>query len=99
MFERSIELVTLWLRSHTSYIGLVELLYISAKAGLGISVANWFQCFVLTKMFSKNVIMIILENACTKITSGWYIDSVIKIKITIGVHRLSAICRDVLCIN
>jgi len=70
LFERSIELVTLWLRSHTSDTGLAELLYISMKAGPEVSVVNKFQCFVLTKMSSKNVIMIILENACVEITSG-----------------------------
>jgi len=40
LFERSIELVTLWLRSHTSNTGLAELLYTSTKARLGISMAN-----------------------------------------------------------
>ena len=40
MFERSIELVILWLRLYTSNIGLVELLYISIEIRLGISVAN-----------------------------------------------------------
>ena len=50
-------------------------------------------------MSSKNVIIIILENTYAEITSRWYIDSVIKMKKTIWVHRLSAICRDVLCSN
>ena len=40
LFERSAELVMLWLRSHTSNIELVELLYISIKTGSGISMAN-----------------------------------------------------------
>ena len=39
--------------------------------------------------------MIILENKYAKVTSGWYIDSVIKTEKTIGVHKLSAIYRDV----
>ena len=59
----------LWLGSHTSDTELAELLYISIEAGPGISIANEFQCFVLTKMSSKNVIMIILENICIEITS------------------------------
>jgi len=73
----------LWLGSHTSDIRLAELLYISIKTRLGISVANEFQCFVLTKMFSKNMIMIILENMCVEVTSRWYINSVVKKKETI----------------
>ena len=36
MFERSIGLVTLELRSHTSDTGLAELLYISTEAGPGV---------------------------------------------------------------
>ena len=40
MFKRSIGLVTLWLGSHTSDIGLAELLYISMEAGLGVFVAD-----------------------------------------------------------
>jgi len=40
LFERSIELVMLWLRSHTSDTQLVELLYISIEAGPGVSMAN-----------------------------------------------------------
>ena len=61
--------MTLWFISHTSSIELAELLYISTQARLGISVVNKFQCFVLTKVFSKNMIIIILENACVEITS------------------------------
>jgi len=40
LLERSVRLVTLWLRSHTNNTGLAELLYISIEAGPGISVAN-----------------------------------------------------------
>jgi len=40
LFERYIELVTLWLGLHTSDAGLAELLYVSIKARPGISVAN-----------------------------------------------------------
>jgi len=40
LFERSIELVMLWLRSHTSDIELAELLYISVETGPGIFMAN-----------------------------------------------------------
>ena len=69
LFERSIRLVILWLRLYTSDIRLAELLYISIEAGLRISAMNEFQCFVLTKVSSKNMIMIILENTYTKITS------------------------------
>ena len=40
LFERSVELVILWLKLYTSDIGLVKLLYISIKARLEISVAK-----------------------------------------------------------
>ena len=88
----------LQLRLHTSDTELAELLYISIKARPRISIVNQFQCFVLTKVSDKNV-MIILENICVEITSGWYIDSIIKKEKTIGVHRLLAICKDVFCSN
>jgi len=45
------------------------------------------------------MIIIILENIYVEITSGGYIDSVIKKEKTIWVHRLSAICRDIFCSN
>ena len=69
LLEKFIRLAILWFRSYISDIKLVELLYTSIEAGPGISVANKFQCFVLTKVASKNVIMIILENIYMKITS------------------------------
>jgi len=69
LFERSIGLVTSWLGLHTSDTELTELLYISMEAGLEIFVANQFQCFVLTKVSGKNMIMIILKNACIEIIS------------------------------
>jgi len=40
LFERSIELVTLWLESHTSDTGLAELLYIGMEARPGVSAAD-----------------------------------------------------------
>ena len=40
LFERSIELVMLWLGLHTSDIGLAELLYISMEAGPGVFMAD-----------------------------------------------------------
>jgi len=40
LFERSIELVTLWLGLYTSDTRLAELLYISMEAGPGISAVN-----------------------------------------------------------
>jgi len=69
LFERSIGLVMLWLGSHTSDTGLAELLYISTEARPGVSVADQFQYFVLTKMSGKDVIMIVLENMCMEVTS------------------------------
>jgi len=40
LFEESVGLVTLWLGSHTSDIGLAELLYISTEAGPGVSAVD-----------------------------------------------------------
>jgi len=40
LFERLVGLVILWLGLHTSDIKLAELLYISMKAGPGVSAAN-----------------------------------------------------------
>jgi len=59
----------LWLRSHISNTGLAELLYISIEAWSRIFMINEFQYFVLTKVTSYDMIIIILENMCMKITS------------------------------
>ena len=40
LFERSIELVTLWLELYTSNTGLAKLLYVSTETRLGVSMAN-----------------------------------------------------------
>ena len=97
VLEKSIELVILRFGSHISNIELTELLYISIEARPGITIANEFQCFILTKVASKNVIGIISENKYAEITSRWYIDSAIETKKTVEVYRPSAICRDVFC--
>ena len=59
----------LWLRSYISNTGLAELLYISIEAWSRIFMINEFQYFVLTKVTSYDMIIIILENMCMKITS------------------------------
>ena len=89
----------LWLELHTSDTELVELLYISTETEPEIFMANQFQYFVLTIMSSKNVIIIILEDVCTKITSRWYINSIAKEEKTIQIYKPLAICRDVFCSN
>ena len=60
---------------------------------------NQFQCFVLTIMFSKDMVMIILENTCTEVTNRWYINSIVKKKKTVWIYRPLAICGDVFCDN
>ena len=50
-------------------------------------------------MSGKDVIMIVLENACVEVTSRWYINSVVKEEQTIWVCKLLAICGDVFCSN
>ena len=69
LLKRSVRLVTLKFGLYTNNIELTELFYISIEARLGITIVNKFQYFVLTKVASKNIIMIILENMCVKITS------------------------------
>jgi len=70
LFERSIKLVILWFRSYINDIGLTKLLYISIETRLGIFTTNKFQCFVLTKVANKNIIIIILENAYRLLADG-----------------------------
>ena len=70
--------MTLWFGLYTSDTELAELLYISIEAGPEVSAADYFQYFVLIKMSSKDVIMIILENLCVEVTSKWYINSVVE---------------------
>ena len=60
---------------------------------------NQFQCFILTKMSGKNVVMIILENTYAEVTSKQYIDSVVKKKKTVWICRPLAIYRNVFCYN
>ena len=60
---------------------------------------NQFQCFFLTIMSGKNIIMIILENMYVEITNKWYIDFVVKKKKTIWICRPSAIYGDIFCNN
>jgi len=43
------------------------------------------------------MVMIILEDVCAEIISGWYIDSIVKKKKTVWICRPSAICEDVFC--
>jgi len=50
-------------------------------------------------MSGKDMIMIVLENTCVKITSRWYINSVVKEEKTVWVCKLLAICRNVFCHN
>ena len=69
MLKRSVKLVTLEFRLYTSNIGLVELLYISTETRPGITTTNKFQCFILTKVISKNIIVIILEFVYIEIAS------------------------------
>ena len=59
--------------------------------------AKKFQYFVLTEVTSKNIIVIILENIYTDITSKWYVNFSIKIKKTDRVYRPLAIYKNVFC--
>ena len=50
-------------------------------------------------MSGENMIRIILEDTYVEITSGWYIDSVVKEKKAVWIHRPLAICEDMFCSN
>jgi len=50
-------------------------------------------------MSGKDVIMIILEDMYMEITSGWYLNSVVKKKKTVWIYKPLAICGDVFCSN
>ena len=47
----------------------MKLLYISIEAGLGVSLVNEFQYFVLAEVSGKDMIMIIPENMHIEIPS------------------------------
>jgi len=47
---------------------------------LDIFMMDEFQCFVLSKMTCKDVVIVILEYSSIKIINGWYLDSVIEKK-------------------
>jgi len=47
---------------------------------LDIFMMDEFQCFVLSKMTCKDVVIVLLEYSSIKIISGWYLDSVIEKK-------------------
>ena len=69
LLKRSIKLVILRFELYISDIILIELLYISIEAEPGVTIINKFQCFVLTKVANKNMIVVILENSYMKITN------------------------------
>jgi len=50
-------------------------------------------------MSGKDVIMIVLENACAEVTSRWYINSVVKKEKTIWIYRPLAFYGDVFYSN
>lgn len=50
------------------------------NVGLDTSMIDEFQCFVLSKITCKDVVIVILEYLSVKIISGWYLDSVIEKK-------------------
>lgn len=61
MLEESVGLITLGLGSYTSDTEFIEFLYIQIDVRLGISMTDEFQHFVLSRVISKNIVMVILE--------------------------------------
>ena len=94
LFKRSVELITLQLRSHTSNTGIV----VHQHRGY---VRNICGKLIVVFCFDQSVWQGYDHdyNTCVKITSRQYIDSVVKKEKTIWVHRLSDICRNVFCSN
>ena len=81
--EEFIGLMLLRFRLYKSDTELVELLYICVEAQLEIFVVNKFQCFVLTKVASQNMIIIILEYIYIDIArrSKGYIDQQFSVEL------------------
>jgi len=61
LLEESVGLITLGLGSYTSDTRFIKFLYIQIDIGLGISMIDEFQYFVLPRVISKNMVMVILE--------------------------------------
>lgn len=76
------------LGSYANNTEFIEFLYIQVDVGLSVSIINEFQYFILPKVTSKNVVMVILEYLGVKVISGQHIDSVIKKKKTKKVNQL-----------
>lgn len=70
MLEKSTRLVMLKLGSYANNTKFIEFLYIQVDVGLSVSIINEFQYFILPKVTSKNVVMVILEYLGVKVISG-----------------------------
>ena len=70
--------MTLTLGLYVGNTEFVEFLYIQADVRPGIFIIDEFQYFILSKVTSENIVMIILEYSDVKIISRQYIDSVNK---------------------
>ena len=58
------------LGSYANNTKFIEFLYIQVDVGLSVSIINEFQYFILPKVTSKNVVMVILEYLGVKVISG-----------------------------
>jgi len=88
LLKRSIRLVILELESYANNTEFTEFLYIQVDVGLSIFIIDKFQYFILSKVTSKDVVIVILEYLGVEVISGWHIDSVIKKKKTRRVSQL-----------
>jgi hypothetical protein len=71
---------------HTGDAGFAEVFDLGLKIGPGILTTNKFEGFILTKVARKDVIMLVLEDADTKVVGIGYIDSVIELKVASSVN-------------
>ena len=76
------------LKSYANNTEFAEFLYIQVNVGLSVSIMDKFQYFILSKVTSKDVVIVILEYLGIKVISGWHIYSVIKKKKTRRVSQL-----------
>ena len=86
--RHTVTLMMLELRSHIGNTGFIEFLYIWIDIGLGISIIDKFQYFVLSEVTNKDIFMVVLDYSGIEVVSRWYIDSVVKEKETREVRQL-----------
>jgi len=63
--------------SYTSNVRLIGVLNIYVYREPYIFIVDKLQYFILSEMFYKNMIMVVLKNMCIKVICKWYMDSIV----------------------